>query len=200
MTTTPATQAHLPDDTIIAAAARQALGEWLAWPDAGRDGPREVTNERVKSWLSGLPNKLASLTNEAARHRQAHSLPGDVGTDSLVSKREYLLLSSYCDGENEADCNNARPCSACLAMCNIFKVADPDPVYLRMLGENAAALTPSAPEPVQKLHELLAKASALQIGPSNEGHRIAIYFDDHNEAGKLFAVLSDRAALATEAE
>lgn len=68
-----------PSDEEIAAAARQSLGEWLAWPDAGRDGPREVTNEQVKSWLSGLPNKIASLTNEAASHRQAYSLPRDVG-------------------------------------------------------------------------------------------------------------------------
>lgn len=36
----------------------------------------------------------------------------------------------------------------------------------------------------------LSQASAMQIGPSNEGHRIAIYFDDHKVAGKAFAALS----------
>lgn len=53
---------------------------------------------------------------------------------------------------------------------------------------------------VESVRDLLTKASGMQIGPSNEGHRIAIYFEDYNEAGKLFAILSDRAALATEAE
>lgn len=51
---------------------------------------------------------------------------------------------------------------------------------------------------VEAVRDLLVQASALQIGPSSEGHRIAIYFEDYNEAGKLFAILSDRAALATE--
>jgi len=45
--------------------------------------------------------------------------------------------------------------------------------------------------------ELLNKASAMQIGPSNEGHRIAIYFDDPADAGKLFAIFSDRADIGS---
>lgn len=48
------------DDAAVAATARQALGEWLAWPDAGRDGPRVVDNAHVISWLGGVPSRLAS--------------------------------------------------------------------------------------------------------------------------------------------
>lgn len=46
-------------DAQLAAAARKALGEWLAWPDAPRDGPVPVDNEKTESWLHGLPNALA---------------------------------------------------------------------------------------------------------------------------------------------
>lgn len=53
---------------------------------------------------------------------------------------------------------------------------------------------------VESVRDLLTKASGMRIGPAQGGHRIAIYFEDYNEAGKLFAILSDRAALATEAE
>jgi hypothetical protein len=54
--------------------------------------------------------------------------------DSIVEKREYLLLSSYC-GE-EVGCTDARPCPDCLSMCNVFKMPSPiDPVYVRQLGE-----------------------------------------------------------------
>lgn len=42
----------------LSQAAMSALGEWLVWPDAGRDGPREVTVEQTLSFLRGLPNKL----------------------------------------------------------------------------------------------------------------------------------------------
>lgn len=48
-------------DSVIAAKAREALGTWLAWPDAPRDGPRPVTNEQVESWLHGIPARLAAL-------------------------------------------------------------------------------------------------------------------------------------------
>ena len=47
--------------------------------------------------------------------------------------REYLLLASYC-GDDRADCSDARPCSDCLAMCNVFKVVDESPVFVRELG------------------------------------------------------------------
>lgn len=46
----------------VRVAAHKALGEWLAWPDAARDGPVAVDDEKVLSWLSGLPNKLAALS------------------------------------------------------------------------------------------------------------------------------------------
>lgn len=58
----------------------------------------------------------------------------------------------------------------------------------------------SAPSPAgDDVGRLLGIASAMQIGPSNEGHRIAIYFDDHAVAGKLFAALSDTSPTEGEA-
>lgn len=54
----PAADEPVPSDAAVAAKAREALGTWLAWPDAPRDGIRPVTNEQVESWLAGLPNRL----------------------------------------------------------------------------------------------------------------------------------------------
>ena len=48
------------DDAAVARAARAALGDWLAWPDAARDGAVPVDNEQTISWLQGLPAKLAT--------------------------------------------------------------------------------------------------------------------------------------------
>lgn len=50
-------------------------------------------------------------------------------------KREYLLLASYC-GTDNATCTEARPCSDCLAMCNVF---DDSGNFLRELGEPRAS-------------------------------------------------------------
>jgi hypothetical protein len=58
--------------------------------------------------------------------------------------REYLLLASYCGNDNPR-CTNRRPCSDCLAMCNVFCVTDPEPVYLRQLG-NAPKPHPTPPD------------------------------------------------------
>lgn len=51
---------EIVSDLVVAHSARRALGTWLAWPDAPRDGPVNVTNEQVENWLSGLPNALAT--------------------------------------------------------------------------------------------------------------------------------------------
>ena len=123
-------------DKAIAALARQSLGEWLAWPDAPRDGPREVDNEQVRSWLSGLPNKLASLTNEAARHRQSHSFPGDVGMRSAVER----FLADYDDGDR-AD-------------------AGVHPLMEAHIADFRAALTPSPCPGGVGLREALEKCAA----------------------------------------
>lgn len=48
-----------PTDAKTAEMARLALGRWLAWPDAARDGPVEVDNSKVCSWLQGVPAALA---------------------------------------------------------------------------------------------------------------------------------------------
>jgi len=80
--------AALHTDEAIAAAARQALGEWLAWPDAGRDGPREVDNEKVRSWLSGLPTTLARL---------AHSGNAERGEDQLLTDANHHYSSVQLD-------------------------------------------------------------------------------------------------------
>lgn len=64
----------LADRHAISKAAMTALGEWLAWPDAGRDGPREVTVQQTLSFLRGLPNSLgyeARLSDADARVNEA---------------------------------------------------------------------------------------------------------------------------------
>jgi hypothetical protein len=48
--------------------------------------------------------------------------------------REFLWLASYC-GEDDLECSEGRPCSECLAMCNIF---GEDGNYIRELGEPRA--------------------------------------------------------------
>jgi hypothetical protein len=62
----PAPAGEVLADSALAAAARNALGTWLSWPDAPRDGPRPVTNEQTESWLHGLPNKLAGVPQAPA--------------------------------------------------------------------------------------------------------------------------------------
>lgn len=73
--------------------------------------------------------------------------------------REYVLLASYCETDNEA-CSEKRPCSECLAMCNVF---DEGGKYLRELGpvaptvskmERVASLRP----PSEPLVERVARA------------------------------------------
>jgi hypothetical protein len=50
-------------------------------------------------------------------------------------KREYLLLASYCDGD-ERDCTEEHPCCECLQMCNIFTIPqDTKTIYSRSLEE-----------------------------------------------------------------
>lgn len=51
-----------PTDAETAAAARRALGTWLSWPDAARDGVPAVDNGKVCSWLQGVPSRLAALS------------------------------------------------------------------------------------------------------------------------------------------
>jgi hypothetical protein len=55
----------------ISNAAMKALGEWLAWPDAARDGPREVTVEQTLSFLRGLPNRLGYGATQPAEAQGA---------------------------------------------------------------------------------------------------------------------------------
>ncbi|OAH36967.1 hypothetical protein AX777_18180 [Sphingobium yanoikuyae] len=45
----------------IRLAAHKALGEWLAWPDAARDGPAPVDDSKVLSWLGGVAQKLGTI-------------------------------------------------------------------------------------------------------------------------------------------
>lgn len=77
-------------DAVIAAKARKALGTWLAWPDAARDGPTPVTNEQVESWLHGLPNRLASpsvrITGDKDRENPFEGAP------PAVEARDRLRL------------------------------------------------------------------------------------------------------------
>jgi hypothetical protein len=56
----------IQDRYAISTAAMRALGEWLAWPDSGRDGAREVTVQQTLSFLKGLPNKLGYSTPKPA--------------------------------------------------------------------------------------------------------------------------------------
>lgn len=58
-----AERSNVPTDAITAEAARLALGRWLAWPDAARDGPVETDNAKVCSWLQGVPAALAAAAS-----------------------------------------------------------------------------------------------------------------------------------------
>lgn len=94
-------------DATIAAKARLALGTWLSWPDAPRDGPRQVSNEQVESWLSGLPSRLANLSQPAGdaliyaisclcsvrkNYRQENALWDDV--DKAITQANAVLAST----------------------------------------------------------------------------------------------------------
>ncbi|WP_066601884.1 hypothetical protein [Sphingobium cupriresistens] len=87
-------------DAIIAAKAREALGTWLAWPDAPRDGPRLVTNGQIESWLAGLPNRLAHppAAEPVGLREAARTLLGDIADHPDASRRlsgkKILALSA----------------------------------------------------------------------------------------------------------
>lgn len=91
--------------------------------------------EGQDSGASALPTGLSSAApiEPATPSRPEASIPSRVSMP-WIAEREYLLLASYCGNDN-ADCTEGRPCRACLAMCNVFKVADESPSYLRQFGE-----------------------------------------------------------------
>lgn len=83
-----------------------------------------VEHLRLKTGYD-LEKVAARAADEIERLRaalSASSLP--------LGAREYLLLASYC-GDDNADCAECRPCSDCLAMCNVF---DEQGKFLRELG------------------------------------------------------------------
>lgn len=88
----------VPSDTVIAAKAREALGTWLAWPDAPRDGIRPVTNEQVESWLAGLPNRLG---HPPAAER-CYTVEGDHDAREMALAkwvREAMRFIDLCDAD-----------------------------------------------------------------------------------------------------
>jgi hypothetical protein len=133
--------------------------------------------------------------------------------DEEAVEREFLLLASYCGGDNAA-CNEMRPCSDCLVMCNVF---DERGAYLRELG---AALNPppGIGGEVEKLRER-AKVLEEAVEPAITAIAAAIAFCGRGPGGtnnrkptrwaKMCGEIADslvpidtklRAALSTPAE
>lgn len=51
----------------------------------------------------------------------------------LPSYNYVLLLTSYCNGQNE-NCSDKFPCDECLKMCNIIKVKAIEPYMIKNYG------------------------------------------------------------------
>jgi hypothetical protein len=82
----------------------------------------------------------------------------------FVAPREFLLLASYC-GDDTPGCSDERPCTECLAMCNIY---DADGKYLRQLGSPVAPQAVPAEDVAGLIKRLRAVAdpSNRTVGPS----------------------------------
>jgi hypothetical protein len=56
-----------------------------------------------------------------------------VGRSYLHSHEYFLLLTSYCAGQNK-NCSDKFPCDDCLKMCNIIKVKAIGPYTIENYG------------------------------------------------------------------
>lgn len=71
-------------------AAHRALGEWMAWPDAARDGPAKVDDDKVVSWLSGLPRTLATQTAELTAEVERKTRALKIADDAINEMFRYF--------------------------------------------------------------------------------------------------------------
>ena len=78
--TTPATQSLLP--VTVEQVDRDALAAYYQHPFV--DNPRLAAEVLSDNWRSGASPAELALLDILARHRQAHSLPGDVGTGKFA--------------------------------------------------------------------------------------------------------------------
>lgn len=67
--------------------------------------------------------------------------------ETMLAARRYLLLASYCGGDKGKVCTEYRPCNDCLAMCNVFRVSDAEPVFDHELGPEPEAVVPAGMVP-----------------------------------------------------
>ena len=109
----------------------------------------------------------------------ADSEEGGLDPD-MVAKRRYLLLASYCGGEG--GCTNHRPCNDCLAMCNVFAINDPDPLFDRELG-------PELPGASPELRRAIARAVAAYIDAEADKRRGGLRIGFRVMAGNVRAGL-----------
>jgi hypothetical protein len=158
-------------------AAMNALAEWLAWPDAGRDGPREVTVDQTLSFLRGLPNQLGYGKHLA---EPASGLAGRREVNTILSRLMQQLQPDCPDmGERIRLGNEA--CTAILALTPTDSAHTPAIDRLTEPARKADRLGEGVPEgwklvPVEATDEMVD--AAIHYRPMDVTSRVRIAWRD----------------------